>query len=547
MASSIDFSEGSGILDSVSEGKVLYGGNRNLRIHVKRFILVETGTYNTQYHRSLTTAGVDADALEELSSRLHRSNNPKDEGMYDGIADSIIGLNAAPEHEIKIANGWGTRRLAFIMFLEFTRNGSTQPSQQIVTGWGEHDGQPSLTGGIDPDTKFTINNVIEVANTYGRDRYNRTFTVPQVRSIHHVVSDDSDRLVSEKTVRIQPKDVLSSIGTSLGEYEDDFEGSAQIFDLSVTNNKRPEKIDRRYSQRSRYIAGIVGEYADSLRSNRSLNNEKSISELCSAAARSADYANSHSDVLMSALANVRHVTGRRREFTMRELCKIDRDADRHTELHVRGETEIRRTYVEEEVLRNSNIRDDWADCRSTEPLSAATYTHQFMEIINQSLPSILADRVIDSVHFTATNLNTRNGRTVVTILSVASFPYIDLDVRGSAKELKRHLEDILFRDVTRNNEIGFDMECSFSLTGEGQSWLHIDGEDEVYGSNPTFTDSLKDLMVTDLKNGSEVANGMQGVIGAVFYGERGDVDSDISRLKDDVGADDFLGGSSIRL
>src|ERR1039457_7087159 len=135
----------------------MFGNN----IKINKVLLIETGSYNTQYRRSYDTH-LEGNAMNTILEKLSGVNKYSP-SLMSTIAGQFISPTATPEKPLELINGWNERRMRFMMEIEFVHRMGAKVTQ-VILGYTEYSGV-SLNASIDPRMTFYINSVMQTKST----------------------------------------------------------------------------------------------------------------------------------------------------------------------------------------------------------------------------------------------------------------------------------------------------------------------------------------------------------------------------------------------
>lgn len=488
---------------------------RPSKVNIVSFMLVESGTYNPQYRRGYTTAEIEQSAVDQLRDRL-AGRNIQGAGIVTGIADQIVRMSAVPEGEIIIdGNGWDTRRFMFLLTVDIYVRGSTVPMRQIVTGYSEH-ADVSIYNTIDPDTRFTINNILTLRERTTIDPVTR-------RKIRTMIPIDCSYLLANKNYRglsslregvdqrIDPYDAMGMMMTTNEMYQDD---GAQLFNYTGVNNKTPTKVSRSYSKSSGYLTGILKAFGDAVGSSTDRDGLDTAT-LCATAQGFVGGNAASTDGFMQAVMSVSNENYLSDFFTLRDLDQLC--PDHPMKVIMQGKTQ--RTSTHSRYGMGHILGDDVHEAGSTEAWSGSDLATQFAAILSQSIPSLMMEMFFTDTYFRATN-NTRSNEIEMEWLEVPR-PFDDFDVRElSDKFITRAISEI-FMGLSMDNVIEFDVEVRCDVTTEVWVDISVDGKPHVKFNTPAFCDNLLTPMITNVGNANGLVKDLYAVMNDVILGDNG--------------------------
>lgn len=138
-------------------------------------IFFETDGFEDQNSRSYRSKNFGEDTVERLVRATDKGRNISS-GSLSAVVSDIIELDANSNNRIHIPNGWGEKRLSFIIEL-LLNEGRSNESRQVLTGYTDKS-DLSLSGEMDPEMQLFINNSFMITSNArpgraGRGRQNR--------------------------------------------------------------------------------------------------------------------------------------------------------------------------------------------------------------------------------------------------------------------------------------------------------------------------------------------------------------------------------------
>ena len=128
-----------------------------------------------------------------------------------GIAKSTPGIIHQTDYaeQVFIPNGWDTERLTYILMLE-TPRGPGITLQTYIQGYTDYF-DPSISGLMDPNTRFYINSVININKMV--DQFgNPTFTpVSTFNLIHNGITQELQYSKQDTEMLMRPEDIVTSL------------------------------------------------------------------------------------------------------------------------------------------------------------------------------------------------------------------------------------------------------------------------------------------------------------------------------------------------
>lgn len=426
-------------------------------IRITKFLIFETGTYNTQYRRPYETE-LQGYTLTALQDRLHNANGYV-ASAFGGIANDFIHPSATPEKAIPFFEGWQEKRFRFAMEVEYQYyTGGTL--REMLLGYSSHAGI-TPNGTIDPRMEFHINSVVNV-----RDSVEHT---PWGNQIYTHVADASHLLINpswggiysaEPEHRLRPEDVYATMGRS------QLKQLTNMLDTRTMVSTTAVKSRRSNGSAAAYMARVLDDY-------RSATVDAAFgasdTQLLDRARGFAAEKSAAKDPFLQALANVRNM-GVQNVFTLNDLKSIDPNIEYVTDVKFLGPTQ-------RSVVHQAGMTSHW-DATNRETVTAT--------ILSQTLPADMMEVGLTVFEFLATNQDT--GQIDVRVYNAQGFSNTDLTSPISL--LKTKLINNVLADISHTNEIPFSIEMRVNLAAD--TWLTVSLSGGPYYDyvTPSFCDAL---------------------------------------------------------
>lgn len=486
------------------------------KIQIQKFILVESGTYNTQFRRSYWTGENEGTAVDELRDRL-AGRRVMGAGSVAGFAGQIVNMNAKPDGELNIdLNGWNCRRFLYMMSVDIYAQGSVLPNRQIIMGWSENS-EMSLQGSIDPQMRFTINSIVSLR---------QVDTVSQGRRITKMVPIDCSHVLSNQAysglnrtseMRIDPYDVMGLMMVGKGLYQE--EDDAPLYNYAGIHGKTPTKVQRKFAQPASYLAGILKGFGDAVSSKRNIDTnlpcEVDHATLCTTAQSFVSGSTASNDGFMMAVRSVAADGYLTNYFTLRDLSVLQ--PSHPMETFLQGDTRENTRVETRSRYSKAVLGEEAHETGSTNPWSGNDVVTQFAAIVSQGLPGLMMELFFTEVHFRATN-ETQDGNILIELMAPPN-TFEKFDSRQFAELFEERVATDILRDACKNGMITFDLECRCDIITE--TWIDIclgGGESKTFNT-PTFCDSLMTPMLSNPDNANGLANDMNTIVSDIVLGD----------------------------
>lgn len=457
------------------------GSGMGDKFRVRQLVMIETGVYDTQYRRPYET--VVTPAIEQL---VHDRIDPKQSvqaSSLAGIANRFIVPSATFEKEVSIANGWGARRLRFMMLLDHVGAAGVEITQ-VITGYSEHF-DPSIMGSMDIDLHFYINSTMALRRVTARTAIgNRDYY--NVADSAHVIVDNCFEGIHQPTkeYRMRPADVYSTMTRiNLGESNNDMN------DTRTQITGMPQKSWRANANTTAYAASLFDNYKTALMLDAF--GQSSDQLLSNARASSAEQSVAQ-DPFMSAMNKIRG-TVQGNSFTLRDLLRLDANAmaDDVAVMTVQGQASAMNPYGQQaQYFGNASQTVNWQGSNQ--------YT-QTATILAHSIPAIMVDSAIANMTLHCRNRNEFRMPEIV-ISQMLDFPAMAgtaIDMSQFVEKFKWRVVHEVLNDLSYNNEVDYEFNLKLDLLGESILEVSMSGGPFETFVLPSFCDALLVPVITN--------------------------------------------------
>lgn len=439
-------------------------------LRVIKFLIHETGTYNTQYRRPYQTclSGIGLQAIQE---RLSNVNTFTPAGM-GGIANQFLAPSTAPEKMIHIPEGWSERRLRFMLEVEYTELIGSK-SRAIVLGYTSHHGI-SHAGSIDPSMEFYVNSVIAVRERLISTAFGNQFQAEVIDSSHVLSNNNFDGIYTIGAEQwIRPEDVYVIMDRA------NLQGYNQgetLIDLRNTAGNMAVKSRRSNCNPANYMANVLEGYSRALKDTGTFD-VPSENELLAKAREHTRDPVAAKDFFLSAIAQQRgNAIGN--TFRFKDLENIDRGTEANTVV-------VMMSPVERASVHSTGLTADWGGA-NTGTIVAST--------LSQAVPGLLMDLGLTQIAFVATN-RTLGCQSQVSIVNVTGFSK-NMDTTPYCESFVIRLKNEVLRDISYDNQLDYFIEMIVDLLGETRISISIAGEPQTDYVAPSFCDALSAPIAT---------------------------------------------------
>jgi len=457
------------------------------RIQIVKFVLQETGTYNTQWKRPYVSS-MDARTFNSIVEASHSSRSITPVALA-GSANQFLRPTATPETHLIIPNGWQERRLRFMLELVIEEQMGNCNSEYVV-GYTDYAGIDS-SGRLDPNMTYIINSVssartVRHTTALGNQRYQNA-----IDASHILVNDNYQKFqTSQKEFTLRPEDIyqhMDTVDISRNEALGDF------CDTQTILTKTPIKSRRSNAIAPVYVSSILDTYIKARPNENMMGTEDELLTSARYLIRSDEINN---DSFIAFLRN--RYSGDGNHFTFADLQALDPNVVNVT--HVMPLNTVTRA-----SLHQTGITSDWG---------ASDGETVFATCVSQSLPGYMLMNCVNKLHIQATNRDIC-GKTNIIVINIRSFME-NVDMTPYIQSILFKLENELFRDLSYNNKMDFAIDVKCDLLGETWINLSINSGPFITYVTPSFCDALMSPMVTlNYNNCTSIASDFSNLLSQI--------------------------------
>lgn len=478
----------------------IFRGTSKLR--VESLMLRHTGTFNDQYIRpfitnpALNNRDLNNIATNIADASLRGNITPL---SVSGVGGSFLTRSANPESVAGIVNGWTTQRLRFIMKVSIT-NSIGGSNTLFVTGYTDHAGVAN--GHLDPNMEFFVNNLYKVRTTHsqtpvGAHQYLETVGSQQVITDHNKqLNRNTGSFNNQADLKIMsPGDIFKALESSVIYNSPDNNDYRQMMDCRFLVDHSGKTAPKGINNPNVFIANTLNSYINGPVDDYQ---EPEHSAALKHYMRSNEFENQDfwRSEFFGAIDQYRNDYGiRNSSFSLRDIEKVDHNVhnvitfvnDRPNELHSHGLTSY------------------W----NGQDLNTVTAS-----IIASSLPTLMSEQLVSTVVITSTN-STINGQPLTTVVQGSGFSN-QMDMRQNFDRLRSAFELLIIKDISFNNEIGYNLQVSSDLIGQTHIKIKMEGCPEQDFVFPTFCDALfSPILTTNMDSILRVSEDFSSLMTAV--------------------------------
>lgn len=462
------------------------GLNRVTGARVVRLLTQETGTYNQQYSRPYNTV-MDGDVLRLLTNKLEQSpNKAVSANTFAGITNSFLAPQATPEGNVNIVNGWGTKRIRFILTVEFDAQLSGKNTHYIL-GYTDFPGI-SHSGHFAPDMVFYINSIIQTRKSY----INTPMGMREVETIadaSQVLADNNFTNIYNPAQRytMRPQDIVTRMATShlSSGYNDSDDSDLEPAIVHNTGSMlRQEAMKSRRSNNlaSTYVANLMNSFAMGVQTNHFGDPDSPSSDIKTLEIVRSQLGDSSAPIdpflhMLSGITN--RVAGN--SFTFGQLTQFDPNVDNVSDHFIVPPAQMGSIH----------------QAGSTSHWNGSDISTQAAAILSQSVPAIMMDLLVSKIVFVSTNHGI-GGMPNTNITYGVSFSNSDNTLNWPL--FANRFEQEVMSNITFNYGMGYRVEMHVDLLGETFIQIQLGSQPSIDYVVPSFCDNLLTPIVTTQSN-----------------------------------------------
>jgi len=449
-------------------------------IRIVRMLMAETGTYNDTFFRPFQS-GFDGRAQKLYDEFTDRGQRVSKESLA-GIAGTIIRPATEAGARVSIDNGWGERRIRFIMVVECGIMGNDgQPMVEYITGYTDH-ADFSMNGLMDPRTKLYFNTTVQArrvrvnqGGVYGYQE--RMIDASHVLSAPEVTAGTSRRYVDQDRLKfLTPQDVMGKLLE--GDYPDD---NVRDYRNSMRGNvvrksRRGNCVSTDHLSRS--IMGIVN-----------------AQRMASASAGGDAFATPDETLYSLAFENVHD----QRFSEDRFLSWLDTDTTYGENRYITYGELMRKcpelASIVETIPLTSVQRRGLPQRGDTEYWDGSQQETVIANILSFSVPGIMMELMLTKFTFIISN-DTLDGQPEFELRNAGSIAARDIDITPYIQSVETRLINEVFPDVTNRGAMTLTVFMDVDILGETRITISYNGGPKTDYIVPSFADGLFAPIIT---------------------------------------------------
>lgn len=441
-------------------------------LNVTSFLLFETGTYDDQYRRPISSS-IDGSHLAKLQESTGYGQNLTPNAL-SAIASEILMPATEIESNLNILNGWGTRRYHFILEVS-SGNTNYGNFRKVLTGYTDT-ADRSFKNTLDPNMCLFINGHITLRDV-------NTMTKNGPRIVTNIVSNDqiliggySRNYNGQNEHALRPGDVLRRLGTDrmMQEQDPDSIGFNMVttFATGIKNNSRKN------NNSGVYLSRLLSAYRDSeTTADQFLDSPVATFDNAAAVLGESLFSD---DSVFSAINRVTDFT-RQGFITLMQLEQLCPGAEQRATVHVHsGVHSVRPPSVAGSV-------SGWQG-NNLETVMATKLSH--------SLPGILLDSALNRISLVMTNMTVDGSYDIRVVDGTIGSIIRGIDYIQMAEQVKIKIAHQLMPGLTKNGLLGVFIRVDCDTMSETRISISVDGNHQYDYVSPTFADALLSPIIT---------------------------------------------------
>ncbi len=452
-----------------------------MRVEIETIKFYESGTFNQQFRRPLTTGELTSESLRVLQEQSNYGFNLSPANL-SRCASNILTVSRTPESLAFIPNAWNTNRWRFfIKFVIIHDHGpsSMQSTRDVVytTGYCDH-ADISFSGLLDPNMLLYINSRVNVREMVSNGRPSVAI-VTNEQVLRGVAS--SGGLHAKRDYTIRPTDILTGVAVDIAQQNVGFGdfGNMAGFPSGITT--------------STFSNG----FQNSRRENNSSSNY--LSRVLTATQQGFD-----GDQNLDAMAGLLYQSASLAEETLKSNDNLFNRLIQVTDGHFASEGVIRWSdltrlvpYAEDmaEVYKHGGVHASSAlpQAGDSEVWSGQTEEQHLASIISAALPGILAGNFIAFAGITITNA----GGLPEVLFTIPPVSYIqNYDITGFLNKVVAAVQSELVPLITANNNRLAHVNICCDVAAHTTIDISLNNDPIVRFNSATFADSSFSPMIT---------------------------------------------------
>lgn len=474
----------------------MFGNSRQVaKMTLVNMLVREVSGYNPMYSRPYE-AHVTGHDLNALGQRIAEHGTGQISGtLLAGLSRNIMNPSATHSGEIAIPNGWGERRLLFVLevLCEFTIGSAIT---YYFQGYTTYSGL-SYGDAVDPQMEFIINSFIGVTRTNQLTPFGFQTVETIVESSQALAEITSTPYQPHQHFMMRPVDVVNGMQAAyLQSGYEGMGGQGYTLDNRIVLKREAERANRASNIPTNFMAKVIDGYCV----GRDLSNF---------GMGEGDILNRARDQLVEAKLSdnpfIRYISdnkamGLTNRFTEPELQRLQPGfwASNLVQIIRQGTT----------LAAPSTIQPG-----ATSYWHGATQNTVAATVLSNAVPALMMEMMINEIHFTATNYDITN-QNAVNIIGAKS--KVNADMTKYYELFKRRFAREIMYDLTYGNQVPYMVSISADVFGDTLIKIRFDQEPEEDFMTPSFCDNLlTPLIASTYDQYSNLVSTFDGIVNTV--------------------------------
>ncbi len=442
-------------------------------MQIRRLFMVETGSYEDMMLRPYDTSNMNTKHLLQLQEVTQGGRNLAAPTLA-GIAGQIVRPASQPQGMAQIPNGWGERRLRFLMEV-VEPDGFGGEQVQYLTGFTNYVGVVNNFSQmhLDPNMELYFNTSITTRRV--------PYQTPMGLSMEQRITDASHILtghynpspghLNHTTHTMRPQDVFDAVGAStLTQF------GADVIDTRTTfASSKLKKSIRANTSAPTYLSRLLTTHQNVMMGADTSDDLGKIMAEASGVVREPGIT---TDPFLNELI-LRTKLAHGGSITYGELCRLQPGLD--DIVHV-----VLATGINAAHNHQRGLAEGW---------QGNTHETIMANILIHAVPALMMDLMITKVGFTATN-RTQDGQTEVLLTGVRTFTE-NVDMEPYLNRFIMRLKAEVLNDLSMNGLIDYYIQATFDAMGETVIDISVGGQPSIRYVSPSFADALFVPVVTN--------------------------------------------------
>lgn len=442
-------------------------------LQVSKFELFETGSYNDQLRRPISTS-MTSDHIARIQEATNYGSNLSTTALASVASEILMPCTEFEQGRILIPGGWKTKRYYFILEITTGVVGKSA-HRKVLTGYTDI-ADISHRGSLPPEMCLHINGHLTLRDVQVPGPTGIQYQTNIIGNDQIIVGDYRRMSAGNNEHSLRPYDVMRRLGTSMMESEDD---GVIDFDLTSSFSAGVKNNERKNGNAGNYLSKMLMACrdSDSLQSNQYLD---PLAAKFDSAAGILKETPLSDDVVF-------HKFNRMTEFartgfiTLADLESMAPGTEANARVHrfggvhaVRGPSQ----QMDSQHWYGDNIETKIATR------------------IANAIPGIMLDNAMNRMSFAITNMNPNNEVVIIPADHVFGSIIQGIDLVRQAEMVMMRVRHELVPGLTMNNVLGVYIQVTCDTFSETRIDVSIDGAPPTPFVSATFADSLFAPIIT---------------------------------------------------